>query len=126
MKEFLEKNQDHFHFIFRVIIGLLFILHGTMKWSLITGMQFSNLMFYAGIIEIVGGLFLVIGLFVRWTAVVAALEMTYAFIVVHTIGSGTINPVGEAGNGGEAALLFLVSFLVIAATGPTAWSVHKE
>jgi len=125
MKQFLKDNEHHFHFIFRVVIGLLFILHGTMKWGAVSGLQVTNLMFYAGVIEMLGGLFIVVGLFVRTTAVIAALEMAYAFVFVHTFGSNGFN-INPLQNNGEAALLFLVSFLVIAATGPTSWSVHKE
>jgi putative oxidoreductase len=125
MKQFLKDNEHHFHFIFRVVIGLLFILHGTMKWGAVSGFQVTNLMFYAGVIEMLGGLFIVIGLFVRTTAVIAALEMTYAFVFVHVFGQNGFN-INPLSNNGEAALLFLVSFLVIAATGPTSWSAQKD
>lgn len=119
MKNFFEKNADNFYVLFRVVVGLLFILHGAMKWGAISSFVVGNLMFYAGIIEIVGGAFVLLGLFTRTTAVIAALEMLYAFIFVHVFGNGfNLNPVGNSGNGGEAALFFLVAFLLIAAFGP--------
>ena len=30
VKKFAEKNADYFYLIFRVIVGLVFILHGVM------------------------------------------------------------------------------------------------
>ena len=123
MNEFLKNNEHHFHFIFRVVIGLLFVLHGLGKWGAISSMSF-NLFFFAGVIEIVGGAFVLLGLFTRVSALVCSLQMAYAFFVFHVFGKGfNLNPLT---NGGEAALLFLVSFLVIAATGATSWSVQKE
>lgn len=127
MNEFFKNNEHHFHFIFRVVIGLLFVIHGIGKWGAIQSMSF-NLFFFAGIIEILGGAFLIFGLFTRISALVCAIEIGYAFLFVHVFGKDgfNLNPVGATGNGGEAALLFFVSFLVIAATGPTSWSVQKE
>jgi putative oxidoreductase len=124
MKEFLKNNEHHFHLIFRVVIGLLFVLHGFGKWGAISSMSF-NLMFFAGIIEIFAGAFVLLGIFTRISALVAALQMAYAFVFVHVFGKEGFN-INPLTNNGEAALLFLVSFLVIAATGPTSWSVHKD
>lgn len=125
MNEFFDKNKDYFFVVFRVIIGVLFIMHGMMKIDAILALDVSNLMFYAGLIEIVGGAFVALGLFTRIVASISALEMAYAYIVVHFIGSGKFNPVGKDGNGGELSLIFLVAFLVIAAFGARAFSLDK-
>ncbi len=124
---FFEKNTDSFYVLFRVVVGLLFILHGAMKWGAITSFSVTNLMFYAGIIEIVGGAFILLGLFTRTTAVIASLEMLYAFVITHVFGKGfNLNPVGKTGNGGEAALFFLVAFLLIAALGPRKCAIDNK
>ncbi len=123
---FFEKNADNFYVLFRVVVGLLFILHGIMKWGVIASFSVTNLMFYAGIIEIVGGAFVLLGLFTRTAAVISALEMLYVFFIVHVFGKGfNLNPIGKTGNGGEAALFFLVAFLVIAAFGPRKCAIDK-
>ena len=110
--EFFEKNRDYFYLVFRVIIGFLFILHGIMKWGAIASFSVTNLMFYAGVIEIIGGVFIVLGLFVRTTAVITALEMIVAYFKVHV--TKALSPLA---NGGEAAVLFFAAFLVLIAFG---------
>lgn len=125
MKRFFEKNGAGFYLAFRIIIGLTFFLHGWMKLTGVMNgkMALMSLMGLAMIIEVVGGLFLIIGFLVRPVAVIAALQMAYAFIVVHTAGKGTINPLA---NGGEAALLFFAAFLALAVSGAGRWSVGKK
>lgn len=110
MNKFFEKNGDYFYVAFRVIIGLVFLLHGVGK---VGSASLMSLMGLAMIIEVVGGAFLIIGLFTRTVAVIAALEMAYAFLFVHVANSG-INPLA---NKGEPALLFFAAFLAIAAFG---------
>lgn len=126
MKKFCEamdKNKDKFFLVFRIVIGVLFLMHGLMKLSAITSLSF-NLMFFAGIIEIIGGAFIVIGLLTRPVALIAGLEMLYAFVFVHTLGKGfNINPLT---NGGEAALLFLVSYIAILGFGPSKYSLDNK
>lgn len=122
--KFLENNKNGFYFAFRVIIGVTFLLHGISKIPNILSGETSimSLMFLAAVIETIGGIFLVIGLFTRTVASIAALEMLYAFIFVHIM-SGGINPLE---NNGEAALLFFAAFLVLAAFGARKWSVDKN
>ena len=110
MKDFLESKQDYFYFAFRVIAGVLFLLHGIAKIQM--GVDIISLMGLAMIIEVVGGAFLIIGLFVRPVAVIAGVEMLVAYFMVHA-GNGW-NPLV---NKGEAALLFFAGFLILAAHG---------
>ena len=89
MKKFLVKNSDYFYFVFRVIIGILFMLHGFTKLPGIFGGSTTiiSLMALAALIEVVGGFFIVIGLLVRYTASVAAVEMLFAYFMAH-VGNG--------------------------------------
>jgi putative oxidoreductase len=125
MKKFLEKNSDGLYFVFRVLIGVGFLLHGLMKWpGIFSGaMPIVGLMGLAAVIETVGGVLLIIGLWVRPTAVISAIEMLYAFVVAHTIGKGTINPLQ---NGGEAAMLYFAAFLVLMGMGARKWGIDKK
>jgi putative oxidoreductase len=123
MRKFLENNQNGFYFAFRVIVGLMFLLHGWMKLSSIMAgtMPAMSLMGLAALIEVVGGIFIIIGFLTRWTAVIAGIEMIVAFFMAHA--SKGLNPLA---NGGEAAVLFLAAFLVLAAFGARKWSVDKN
>lgn len=125
MKKFLEKNASTFYFFFRVLVGIGFLLHGLMKWPGIMdgSMSIFSLMGLAAIIETVGGVFLIVGFLVRTTAVVSAIEMLYAFIMVHTLGNGTLNPLA---NKGEAAMLYFAAFLVLMAYGAGKWGFSKR
>ena len=125
MKKFLETNSSTFYFVFRVIVGLGFLLHGIAKASgILTGStSLFSLMGLAGIIEVVGGAFLIVGFLVRWTAVVAAIEMLVAFFYMHVAGRGTLNPLQ---NGGEAAMLYFAAFLVLMGMGAGKWGIDKK
>lgn len=121
-KRFLHEKQDYFFFVFRVIVGLLFFLHGWMKVPNIINSTFGigNLMFYAGIIEVIAGLLIIVGLFTRTIAVIAAGEMVVAFIIAH-LPSG-INPLA---NKGEPAVLLFASFLILMSHGARKWSIDN-
>lgn len=123
--KFFDKNASTFYFVFRVLIGLAFLLHGIMKWpGILEGTtSIASLMGLAAIIETVGGAFLIIGLFVRPTAVITALEMLYAFFFIHVAGNGTLHPLV---NKGEPAMLFFAAFLVLMAYGAGKWGVDKQ
>ena len=109
VKKFLEKNSGYFYVLFRVIIGLVFLLHGVMKIPMLSSF---GLMTLAGVIELVGGALLILGLFVRPVALVAAIEMVFAYFMAHA-GNGW-NPLV---NKGEPAVLFFAAFLVLIAYG---------
>ena len=109
-KEFFESKKDYFYFVFRVIIGLVFLLHGLQKMSgMLDGkIALFSLFGAAGVIEVVGGILLIIGLFTRYVAIIAAIEMLVAYFKVHL--SSGLNPLV---NHGEPALLFFAAFLVL-------------
>lgn len=111
--------------ILRITAGFMFMLHGTMKLFGWPGdgdpMQLASLMGLAGIIEGVGGLLLMLGLFTRPVAFVAAGQMAAAYFMAHAGQSPW--PVA---NGGETAALFCFIWLYIAAAGPGPWSVDAR
>ncbi len=114
VKKFAEKNSDYFYFVFRILIGLLFILHGIMKISMINEgkILLMSLMGLAMIIEVFGGAMLILGLFTRYVAAISAVEMIFAYYMGHI--SNGINPLI---NKGEPAVLFFAAFLVLIAFG---------
>ena len=122
--KFLNKNSDYFYFVFRVLIGLLFLLHGIMKWQGIASgtTPMTSLIWYAGIIEIIAGVLFILGLFVRPAAFITSIEMLVAFFKVHVGSTGILNPLV---NKGEPAVLFFLAFLVILSQGARKWSLDN-
>ena len=74
----------------------------------------------AGLIEFVGGMGLVLGIFTRPIAFIVAGECAVIFWWMHVGRSGNIFP---ATNGGEAAVLFCFTFLYVVFAGPGAFSI---
>jgi putative oxidoreductase len=111
--------SSYLHSALRVISGLLFMEHGTTKlfqWPFTDmfkdGVPLGSLMGVGGILELVGGLLIVLGLFTRITAFVLAGMMAVAYFMFHLPAS--FFPVQ---NGGDAAVLFCFIFLFLAAAG---------
>lgn len=114
------------HGVLRMGAGLLFMQHGAQKllgW--LGGMdgagataQLFTRTGLAGVLELFGGLLIVVGLLTRPVAVVLVLEMLTAYVLVHA--GQALAPIQ---NGGELALLYALVFAFLAGNGPGAWSV---
>jgi putative oxidoreductase len=112
----------------RIITGLLFLAHGTVKifqWPYVEmfkdGVALASLMGIGGILEIVGGVLIVLGLFTRPVAFVLAGMMAVAYFMFHAPAS--VYPII---NGGELAILYCFIFLFLAAQGPGSLSVDAK
>lgn len=114
--------------ILRIITGLLFLAHGTAKliqWPFVEmfkdGVPIGSLMGIGGLLEIIGGVLIVIGLFTRITAFVLCGMMAVAYFMVHA-------PAGfyPILNGGELALMYCFVFLYLAAAGAGPWSIDAK
>ncbi|UXA11430.1 DoxX family protein [Mycobacterium sp. SMC-8] len=122
--------------IFRIVVGLLFTLHGTMKlfgWPLGEAVPTGTWPYwFAGVIELVCGLLITVGFFTRIAAIVAAGQMAVAYFWQHWGITGgepaSFWPFGgqAGGNGGELAILFCFAFLLLAAMGAGTWSVDAR
>ena len=111
--------------VLRVMTALLFIEHGTQKFFAFPPSEYFpeapalfSLMGIAGILELVGGLLILIGLLTRPVAFVLSGFMAAAYFMGHA-------PQGffPASNLGDAAILFCFIFLYLVFAGPGAWSV---
>jgi putative oxidoreductase len=113
--------------VFRIAIGLLFLTHGLVKlFGFPAGAQpgqvpLMGLFGAAGIIELVGGIALLLGLFTRPIAFLLSGEMAIAYFMVHA--SQNFFP---ALNGGELAILYCFGFLYLAAAGAGPWSLDAK
>jgi putative oxidoreductase len=109
----------------RIIVGLLFLEHGTSKYlslpvSQMTGVAPTSLSGINGMIEIVGGVLIVLGLFTRPVAFILAGDMAVAYFIAH--GSRGFFPLL---NGGELAIVYCFVFLYLAVAGGGEWSVDQ-
>jgi putative oxidoreductase len=111
--------------VLRIVAGLLFMMHGTMKLLAYPApfpMHLSpfTMLWFAGVIELVGGALVLVGLFTSIAAFVMAGEMAFAYFIGHF--PKAFWPVL---NGGDAAVLYCFVFLYLAAAGAGPWSVDR-
>jgi putative oxidoreductase len=113
--------------LFRVVVGLLFTLHGVASlFGVFGGNRGSGEAipfgtwpgWYAAVIQFVGGALVLVGMSTRIAATICSGSMAYAYFVVHQ--PEALLPLN---NGGELAALFCWSFLLVAALGGGRWSV---
>ena len=109
----------------RIITALLFIEHGTMKLFAFPAAQMAGplppLMLFAALLELIGGILILVGLLTRPVAFLLAGEMAVAYFMAHAP-----NSFFPAVNQGDAAILFCFVFLYLVFSGPGAWSVNKQ
>ncbi len=110
--------------ILRIIIGFLFLQHGTAKLfgvphiAMFDGVQLFSLMGFAGMLELVGGLLILVGLFTRPTAFILSGEMAAAYFMAHA--PHGLLPIL---NQGELAVVYCFAFLYFAVAGAGAFSI---
>ena len=75
----------------------------------------DSMMIVGGVIEIVGSILLILGLFTRPAAFVLSGQMAFAYFFMHVAGKG--NLLFPIANGGELALLYSVLFLYFVFSG---------
>lgn len=111
--------------LLRIIAGLMFIQHGTQK---IFGFpeaargpfDIMSQMGIGGVLELVGGVLIVLGLFTRPVAFLLSGMMAVAYWQFH----GLSSPYPLV-NGGELAALYCFVFLYLAFAGPGAWALDN-
>jgi putative oxidoreductase len=123
--------------LFRVIVGLLFALHGSMilfDWPLAMPMK-TNVGdwpgWWAGLFEFVTGVLVTLGLFTRPAAFVASGTMAVAYFWQHWPSEKEGAPFWPfdpqmGGNGGEPALLFCFSFFLLVFIGPGVYAIDSR
>ena len=121
MQAQLSRFSDPLYAILRIFAGFMFAQHGAQKILGMLGgekVELISRMGLAGVIELVGGVLILIGLCTSWAAFLSSGLMAFAYFIVHAPrGFWTIH------NGGELAVLYCFAFLYIAARGDGVWSV---
>ena len=106
---------------FRILIGLLYLEHGMQKMFGMFGanaQEFGVLLWYAGVIEFLGGVAITLGLFTRAVTFVTSGQMAFAFFLNHF--PRAFFPIENAG---ERAVLFSFTFLFLVSAGAGLWSL---
>ena len=109
--------------VLRIVAGFLFLQHGLQKlFGMLGGsvQQFGTLSHLAGLIEGVGGLLIMLGLFTRPVAFVCSGQMAFAYFMSHA--SRGFWPIV---NRGELAALYCFVFLYLALAGPGPLSLDR-
>ena len=117
----------------RIVVGIMFLMHVSVKFKIGAGAVAANIMaknglepamvfaYLAILLEVVGGAAIIIGLFTRFFAAALAIEMAIALLFVHL-------PKGYAAGGGgyEYVLLIGVVCFAIAMRGGGPYSVDAK
>jgi putative oxidoreductase len=115
--EVLSRRREDLLSLFRIVVGLLFTCHGLAKlFGLFDGhvVQFGVWPgWFAAVIELVGGLAVLLGVGTRVAAVLCSGEMAFAYFTAHQ--EKALWPIQ---NGGELAAVYSWVFLLIAVFGP--------
>lgn len=112
--------------VLRIVTAFLFIQHGSMKLlgfppsEAFAGLKLFSLIGFAGVLELFGGLLVLLGLFTRPAAFILSGEMAFAYFMAHA--PRGIYPVL---NHGELAVLYCFVFLYLAVAGGGVWSVDQ-
>ena len=106
----------------RIVTALLLLQHGLSKffgWPMaMKAPALFSLYWFAGVIELVFGVLLLVGLFSRLSAFILAGHLAFAYFIGHA--PQDFFPLT---NRGEAAVLFCFVFLILAVADGGPWSV---
>ena len=124
----LEKYADHAYALMRIVTGFMFSFHGVqILFGVLSPMPpptVGTQTWFGGIIELLGGLAVLIGFQTRLAAFLCSGTMAVAYFQFHwkfQLGS----QIFPAVNQGEMAALYCFIFLFIACRGGVKWSLDK-
>ena len=113
--------------LLRIVTGYAFTLHGAQKFGALGGLQghtapLYTMLWFAGVIEIIGGPLIILGLFTRPAAFILCGEMAVGYFRVHIhIGPWAFPLL----NGGEITVLYCFIFLYLVAAGGGSISLDR-
>ncbi|MFB7125219.1 DoxX family protein [Kitasatospora xanthocidica] len=113
---------------FRIVVGLLFACHGAASlFGVLGGAKGGGTVplgqwpgWWAALIQLVGGVLVLLGAGTRVAALLCSGSMAYAYFTVHQ--EHALLPLQ---NGGEPSVLFCWAFLAIAALGSGPYAVDR-
>ena len=129
MQTILSQHRDSAYALMRIVGGFLFACHGLQKmFGLMGGTQrgLMSLMGLAGLIELVGGLLIMVGFLTGIAAFISSGQMAVAYFMAHQFRAGEDGMMlgwWPIENRGELAVLYCFLFLFIAMVGAGKWSL---
>jgi putative oxidoreductase len=124
----LGQFSDHAYALMRIMTGFMFTFHGAQKiLGICSDFQpaVGSQLWLGGLIELVGGLLILVGFQTRWAAFLSSGTMAVAYFQFHwkfQLGSAFFPAI----NKGELAALYCFVFLLIACRGGVMWCVDKS
>ncbi|MEU6771473.1 DoxX family protein [Streptomyces sp. NPDC046759] len=126
----LNSAQPYALGLFRIVVGLLFAVHGAASLFGVLGGAAGTgggtipagtwPGWYAAVIQLVAGALVLLGLGTRGAALIASGSMAYAYFDVHQ--QAALWPIQ---NGGELPVLFCWAFLLLVFTGSGAFGLDR-
>ncbi|AWW41372.1 MULTISPECIES: DoxX family protein [Streptomyces] len=118
----LTRHQPLALGLFRIVFGLLFASQGAASVFGVLGRKAEEVgdwpYWYAGVIEVVCGVLIMVGIGTRSAAFLSSGAMAFAYFTVHQ--KDGLFPLQ---NGGESPALYCWAFLLLVFTGPGALSL---
>lgn len=120
-KFFMNRYNEETFALMRIVVGFLFLWHGSQKLIGFPGGvpdAPAFVLYIAGPIELIGGAMILVGFLTRPIAFLCSGQMAAAYWIAH--GTNALLPIQ---NGGELAAAYCFVFLFISAHGAGKWSV---
>ena len=129
METLLGRFAEPIYAVTRIVVGLMYWLHGTTKWfdwppgaRPRGAVEIASLLGVSAVLETVLGALIIIGLWTRWAAFIASGHMAAAYFLRQF--PFAILPIYQPpGILGESAIFNCFFFLYVAAKGAGIWSV---
>ncbi len=126
--KWLTKYGDHAYALMRIVAGFMFSFHGMQKilgiLSEFPQPPVGSQLWIGGVLELLGGIAIMLGFQTRWAAFICSGEMAVAYFQYHW--KFQTGPNFFPGiNKGELAALYSFVFLYIATRGGVKWKLDK-
>ena len=125
----LEKYSDHAYALMRIVAGAMFAFHGVqILFGTLSNHPKPPIMsqtWFGGVIELVGGILVLVGLQTRLAAFLCSGTMAVAYFQFHwkfQLGPNFFPAVNQ----GEMAVLYCFIFLLVACRGSVRWGLDKH
>lgn len=124
----LEAYSDHAYALLRAVTGAMFCFHGVQKvFGVLSEFRpaMGSQIWVGGLIELLGGIAVMLGVRTRWAAFLCSGTMAVAYFQFHwklQLGPSFFPAI----NKGELAALYCFVFLYIACRGGVKWRLDRS
>ena len=128
MKSWLQQYSEDAYALLRIVAGLMFTFHGVQKiFGVLSEFvpEIGSQVWIGGVLELVGGLAIMVGFRTRIAAFLCSGMMAVAYTQFHWK-LQTDSNFFPAINKGELAVLYSFVFLLIACRGSGKWAVDPD